>query len=433
MTESSTELSISWSRECLAGLTAFCAIAYIVFVQPTILASAGFDARLVFAATCIASAIACGVMGGWARYPFALAPGLGEAFFVAHMGRQGEMNPTQLMTLVFLVGVVMCVLTLANVRQRFLHVLPSALRQGIVIGLGGIIFFVGCREAGLVYVATQYWNGVAMMLPLPTQLALGGLVVCAALQQKEMPGALLIGMLFVAAVCWGNGLLHYTGIWGTSALQGLHIPMFDFSILSDGKYLGWFAIFLVMFFFDSLGSLVGLAGQAGYLNENHLARATGTMMSDAIGTMSAGVLGTSPILPFVESAAGVRAGGRSGMTAIVVALCFIATLSFFPLVQFIGGAIPITEHVAARPVIAPVMMIIGWGMVMHVRTLVLTNVLTTLPALITGIVMTLTLSIADGFAAGLISYCVLHILAGRWREVHWLLYAASCLFAVRYF
>ena len=416
-----------------AGLTTFLTMAYILFVQPQVLGAAGMDPGAVFTATCLSSALGCLLMGLYAGYPIAQAPLMGENFFFAYtvvLG-MGVAWPKAL-ALVFVSGLAFLALTLTNVREKLIDSVPPALKLAIASGIGLFVALIGLKEAGLVAADPATLVKLGPLTAKPVLLALAGLAVTAGLMARKVPGAILIGMLATAALGVPLGLVRIQGL--VSAPPSLSPTLFK---LDPGGLLNWDSVSIVLIFlfmtvFDTLGTLVGVSVQAGLLKDGRLPRASRALLCDAVATTAGSCLGTSTVSSYIESATGVAAGGRTGLTAVTVGVLFLLSLFISPLVASVGGAVPLSSGVFLHPVTAPALILVGSFMMGSVRGIAWDDVTEALPAFLTLAVIPFTFNIADGVAAGFIAYPLLKACAGRRQEAPPLLWALALIFVLRY-
>mgnify|MGYP001469452956 CR=1 FL=1 len=340
-----SELSTSLKTEFTAGTTTFLTMAYIIFVQPAVLSIAGMPYEGVFLATCISSALACLLMGFLARYPIALAPGMGENFFFVFSVALANIGGAQVgwkaaLAVVFISGIIFLLLTLFRVRDMILDAVPSGLRYAFGVGIGLFIAYIGLMHAGIVVI-----NPVSRMPQIgafnsaPTTLAALGLIFTAALAARRIRGAVLWGILFTAFIGLLIGVVEWKGFVSLPPADFSTFFAFDFArVFTHFDFLTLILIFLFMDIFDTLGTMVGVVHHAGLADENgNIPRANSIFLADATATVFGSMLGTSTVTSYIESAAGVEAGGRTGLTAIITGLWFIAALFFAPLVATVGA------------------------------------------------------------------------------------------------
>jgi AGZA family xanthine/uracil permease-like MFS transporter len=466
----------TFRTEVLAGLTTFLTMAYIIFVQPAILSGnltgqpTGLDFGAVMTATCLAAALATGIMALYARLPIAQAPGMGENFFfvfsllpaaaawIAARVKAGDLaaggtTPWQIgLGVIFISAILFLLLSLIGVREMLLAAISPSMRNGIAVGIGLFIAFIGLKNAGVIVSDPGTSVRLTPRLASPDLLVFFfGLLLTAGLHARRIRGAMLWGIL--ASTLLSLVLLHAPwrpGPAGAVSKPGAaasrlstdfaraesnvlaHGPVslppslrptlfrMDLRHALSGAMAPFILMFLFMNLFDTLGTLIGVSQQAGLVVDNRIPRLRQALVSDAVGTAAGAALGTSTVVSFIESAAGVAQGGRTGLTALVVALLFLVALLFSPLVALIGSYPPIT---------APVLVVIGSMMMQGVTRLDWSNGAEAIPAFLIVVGIPLTYSIADGLALGFIAYPIVKLLAGQGRDVKWLMYVLAAVLA----
>lgn len=413
--------------EIMAGVTTFMTMAYILAVNPSILSACGMDASSVFAATAISSAIATLVMALVANLPVALAPGMGlNAFFafgvVLGMGYTWQFA----LTAVFLEGLIFIVLTLTNMREAILNSIPHSLKQAISGGIGLFIAFIGLQGSGIIV------NDNAILVTLGSLTAPGaivtmlGLVFVGIMLCYRVQGALLYGLLAATVVGIPLGV---TNLSHFNSAQLFTIPsmaptfwQFDFSNIFSFDMLIVLLTFLFVDMFDTVGTLIGVATKGNLLDKDgKLPEAKPAFMADAIGTSFGAMLGTSTVTSYVESTAGVVAGGRTGLTALTTAVFFLVALFLAPVFLLVPAQAT-----------APVLIIVGLFMLSSIKNVDFDDYRNSIPVFLTIIMMPLSYSIANGIACGIVSYVVLSVFAGKAKDVSVLTYILAVLFAARY-
>ncbi len=417
-------LSTNWRTEILAGVTTFLTMAYIVLVNPAILADAGMPLAAVTAATCLSAAFASILMGVVARYPIALAPGMGlNAYFAYTVCIKLHIPWQTALGAVFLSGVLFLAITAAGIRQMLLRAIPHELYAAVAAGIGLFIAFIGLQHAGLVVRDPNTLVALGDVRSPAAALTLLGLVLMAALEIRNIRGSILIGMLAVTGVAWALHLVHWTP--APFAPGALSETAFKLNIgAALGK--GLLEIVFVFFFvdlFDNLGTLVAVTKRAGLIQPDHsiprLNRIHGT---DAVATIARSLAGTSTVTSYVESTAGVATGGRSGIAAIVTGMLFIAAIGAAPF----AGIVPPAAT-------APALILVGCMMLASIAEIPWQDPLVAVPAFLTLVLIPLTYSIANGLGFGIVSWAVLHLAAGKIRRQDWLLYVLAALFVFRFF
>ncbi|MBM3813412.1 MAG: NCS2 family permease [Acidimicrobiia bacterium] len=417
------ELNTNWRTEILAGATTFATMAYIVFVNPAILGEAGMPVTAVMAATCASAALASILMGAFARYPIALAPGMGINAYFAYTVVIGMGIPWQTaLGAVFLSGVAFLVLTVAGIRERIFASIPAVLYSSVAVGIGLFIAFIGFRNSGLIVPDKATTVKLGNLSDPHALLSIFGLIVTAALLSRGLSSAMLSGIVLTTAAGAVFGLVpfqmkpyRFTEITAT-AFQ-LDIP----AALRLGL-LEIVFVFLFVDFFDNLGTLVAVGKKAQLFDSaGNIPRLNRILVTDAAATIAGSFAGTSTVVSYIESAAGTVAGGRSGVTAIVAGLFFVGALFLAPL----AGAIPAAAT-------APALILVGAAMVSHAAEIDWAKPSLAIPAFLTITTIPLTFSIANGIAIGFTAYTLVNLLSGNWRRIHWMLWVLTALFVVRF-
>ncbi len=443
--------------EVLAGLTTFLTMSYIIFLQPAILTGAlfgfsnGMDAGAVMVATCLAAALATAIMGLYAKYPIAQAPGMGENFVfvlsvVPAATAAGFANGWAVaLGVVFISGLIFLLLTLVGVREMLLNAISPSMKNAMAAGIGLFIAFIGLNKAGLI---VENPGALVMLNPdffSPDLLIFFfGLLLTAILHTRRVRGAILWGIVggtmlaLVMKLTAGSfpavanleavkdsGLMTQfvvaSGIVSTPPPLSPTLFQMDLVGACTLAMLPFIVIFVFMDMFDTIGTLIGVSEQAGFMKDNKLPRAKEAMLSDAVGTVVGACLGTSTVTSFIESASGVEQGGRTGLTSLTVAALFLIALFFSPLVEMVGSYAPIT---------APALVIVGSMMIHNVTRIDWADYSEAIPAFLIVLGIPLTFSIADGLALGFISYPIIKFGSGRGREVKWLMYLLALVLVV---
>ena len=419
--------------EVVAGITTFLTMAYIIFVQPTVLSAAGMDVGAVLVATCVASGIATLLMGLLGNYPIAVAPAMGHNFFFAFTVCVAMQVPWRVaLGAVAVAGALFVATAGLGLRERLVTAIPASLTHAIAVGIGLLIALIGLEWGGIVVDAPGTLVTLGRLSSPPALLTIFGLVVIGVLQARGVRGALLAGMLASTAVGLATGLVRYQGIVSAPPSIAPTFLQLDVAGALSPAMAPVIIIFFFLALFDSVGTLVGVANRAGLMRGGRLPRIRPALLADAIGTVAGAVLGTSTVTAYVESAAGVAAGGRTGLANVVTAALFFASLLFFPLVRMIGGGYPVGDSLVLYPVVAPALILVGTMMMASVGTIAWDDPTEAIPAFLTIVIMPLAVSITDGIAFGFIAYAVLKIGTGRWRDAHWLVYLCAALFLARY-
>lgn len=432
-----SENGTTLGRETLGGASTFMTMSYIIFVQPAILSKAGMNYGAVMTATCLASALATVLTGLLARYPIAQAPAMGHNFFFAYTvcgaaaaGGMGHSWQTALGAVV-ISGLLFVILSILGVWERIVAVIPDSLKYAIAAGIGLLIAFIGLQYGGLVVANPGALVQLGDLSSRPALMALAGLALTTALMVLKVPGAILLGIVATVLLGLPLGVVKYQGL--VSSPPSLAPTFLQADILGAFK-TGLITVVFVFFLldvFDAVGTLVGVGGQAGFIKDGRLPRANRAMMADALGTVGGALLGTSTVSSYVESAAGIAQGARTGLANMVTALFFLLALFFSPAARMIGGEVPFQGRVI-HPVIAPALIVVGFFMIKCVALIRWDDATEALPAFLALLVMPLTLNITEGISLGFISHALLKLVSGRGREVHALVYVISALFVLRY-
>jgi len=428
--------------EITAGITTFMTMAYIIFVQPAILSKCGMDFDAVMVATCISSAIGCFLMALLANYPIAIAPAMGHNVYfafiacplIANISKNMEgIEPWQIaLGAVFISGALFVLLSFIGLRETVISAVPQSLKNAIAVGIGLLIALIGFEWSGLTtsdpvtYVKLGQINNPAVLLSLLGLLVISGLLVL------RVKGAVLIGIIVTACAGIPLELVKYQGM--VSNIPSV-APTFMRLSIKGALGVGLLEIIFVFFFldlFDTVGTLIGVGEKGGFMKEGKLPRAREALLSDATATMAGAVMGTSTVTSYVESAAGITAGGKTGFASIVTGILMLGALFFKPLIAMIGGGYQ-TGNTILYPVIAPALIVVGCMMMSCVTKIVWDDYTEAIPAFLAITVMPFCgFSITEGISFGFISYSLLKLISGKRSQVHWLLYLFSALFILRY-
>jgi len=410
--------------ELVAGVTTFMTMAYILAVNPAILGDAGMDRAALFTATALSATLATLFMALVAKLPFALAPGMGINAFFAYTVVIGMGHSWQTaLTAVFLEGVLFVLLTALNVRELIINAIPLTLRHALSAGIGLFIAFIGLQNSGVITDSPSVLVALGNVKSPTVLIALGGLVLTAALLVRRVKGALLFGMLAATVIGIPLGVTRMPP-GNLVSLPPSLAPVFfkfDFKSVLSGDILVVLFTFLFVDMFDTVGTLVGVCDKAEMLDEKgNIPRVKQALFADAFGTLFGAVLGTSPVTTYVESAAGVAEGGKSGLTSLTVAGMFLLSLFLAPVFMMVPAAAT-----------APALMIVGFFMMSPFQKIRFDDVSEALPAFVTLIMLPLTYSIADGIVFGMLSYVLVKLLAGKVRDVAPVTFILAVLFAVK--
>jgi adenine/guanine/hypoxanthine permease len=409
--------------EVLAGITTFLTMAYILAVNPNILSAAGMDKNALFTATAVASIVGTLAMALLAKLPFAQAPGMGmNAFFaftvVLGMGYSWQFA----LTAILIEGIIFFIMNALNIREAIVNAIPNTLKHAISAGIGLFIAFIGLQGAGIVVNDDATLVHLGKITEGPALLAFAGLVLTSVLLILKVKGALLLGILGTAIIGIPMGITTFTGILDTPPDPSPLFFKFDFSKVFTWDMLIVVFTFLFVDVFDTVGTLIGVCSKANMLDEKgQIPNVKKAFYADAIGTTSGAIFGTSAVTTYVESAAGVSEGGRTGLTALVTAGCFALALFFAPIFLAIPGAAT-----------APVLVLVGLMMLSPIKDIDLEDYSESIPAFICIIAMPLTYSIAEGISLGLLAFVLLNLISGKHKKVTIPMYILAVLFVLNY-
>ena len=417
------EHGTTWRTETLAGVTTFGSMAYIIFVNPAILSETGMPIAAVTVATCLCAAFGSILMGALANYPLALAPGMGLNAYFTYTVVKGMGVPWQTaLGTVFLSGVIFLLLTLGGIRQRLLAAIPYQLHAAVAGGIGLFIAFIGLRNAGIIIPSPATVVTLGDLHKPATLLALFGIVLIAVLQVLRVKAAMLIGVLGTTLAGALAGQVHWQPVFvSPSALRATAFHL-DVRGALHLNALEVIFVFLFVDLFDNIGTLVAVTERAGLIAPDRtIPRLDRIFFADAASTVVGSLAGTSTVTSYIESASGVAAGGRTGVTAIVTGLLFLLAMFVAPLV----GAIPAFAT-------SPALILVGALMVASAARIDWDEPRVAVPAFLTLLLIPLTYSIATGLSFGIISFAALELLTGRGRREHWMLYVLALLFLLRF-
>jgi AGZA family xanthine/uracil permease-like MFS transporter len=416
-------LGTTWRTEFLAGLTTFVTMAYIVLVNPSVLGQAGLPLAAVTAATCLSAAIGSILMGAFARYPIALAPGMGLNAYFTYTVVIGMGVPWQTaLGAVFLSGMIFLVLTAFGIRQMILRSIPHELYSAVAAGIGLFIAFIGLHNSGLIVAHPVTLVTLGNLRRPETALALFGLLLMASLEIWKVRGSILIGVLVTTALAWPMGLVH----WHPAPYNFSSITATAFRLdIRGALHIGLLEIVFVFLFvdlFDNLGTLLAVTKKAELVEaDNSIPRLSRILFADAAATVCGSLAGTSTVTSYIESSAGVAVGGRSGVTAITTGVLFLVALFLAPLI----GAVPTAAT-------APALILVGSMMLSTIREIRWSDPVIAVPAFLTLIMIPLTYSIANGLGIGILAFAFLQLAAGKFNRQDWLLYLLAALFLIRF-
>jgi len=409
--------------EVVAGVTTFLTMGYIIFVNPMILSSTGMDSKALIAVTCLVTAAATIITGLVANAPIAMAPGMGLNAYFAYLVGSGKMDWQNALGVVFLSGLFFLILTLAGLRKRLVEAIPQSLISAIAVGIGLFITFIGLKNLGVV-IADEHTFVKAGPITATVAIGLAGLLVMVYLEAKKIKGALLIGIAVSTLLAVAFGKVEMPTLSQLASVDiNISSVAFKLDIIGALKWTFFASIFTLMFMdmFDSVGTLVACCHQAKMVDENGRIKGLDRLLGiDALATMIGAVLGTSTTTSYVESAAGIEQGGRSGLTSVVTGAMFLIALLFVPLVSIVPGYAT-----------APALIMVGLFMMKEIRSINFENIAEAFPAFILMVMIAMSYSISTGLAFGFVSYTLIKVITGKAKELKaamWVITILSLVF-----
>ena len=408
--------------ELVAGLTTFLTMAYIVFVNPSILGDAGMPKEAVFVATCLIAALGTAIMALYANYPIALAPGMGLNAYFAYVV-VGGMGFTWQAALgaVFVSGCLFLAVTVFRLRELIVRGIPHSIRIAITVGIGLFLAIIALKSAGVVAASKATYVTLGDLHQPSVIMAAAGFLLIVVLDRLKVPGAMLIGILAVTVLSFVFGGAKFNGVFAAPPSIAPTFLQLDIAAALKGGILNVVLVFFLVELFDATGTLMGVARRAGLLTEGRMERLNKALLADSGAIFAGSLLGTSSTTAYAESAAGVQAGGRTGLTALTVAVLFLACLVISPL----AGAVPAYAT-------APALFFVACLMLRELTELDWDETTEVVPAAVTALMMPFTYSIANGLAFGFISYAALKLFTGRARQVHAMVWIIAALFLFRF-
>jgi adenine/guanine/hypoxanthine permease len=417
-----TENQTTVRREFIGGLTTFMTMAYIVVVNPQILAEAGMPSEGVVFATCLSAAVASIVMGLSANYPIAMAPGMSLNAYFTYSVCLGMGIPWRTaLGVVFFSGVLFVLLTVTRIREQIVNGIPDCLKHSTAAGIGMFIAFVGLRNAKLIIANPATFVGIGNLSLPEVQAACLGMGLTLILMARRVNGSILLGIAGTTLYGMVRGLAYWPGAWVSMPHPSSTFLQLDLRAAMHVGLLEIIFAFLFVDLFDNVGTLVGVCEQAGFVKDGRIPRVGRALLADGVGTMFGALTGTSTVTSYIESAAGVAAGARTGLSNLVVATLFLLAMFFAPL----AGAIPVFAT-------APALILVGALMTQSIAHVAWADFTEAFPAFLTMLAMPLTFSIATGLSLGVIAYTVVKVGTGRYREVSFVLWILTVLFVLRY-
>ena len=408
--------------EIVAGLTTFLTMAYIIFVNPSILSAAGMPADAVFVATCLIAAFGTAIMALYANYPIALAPGMGlNAYFAfVVVGAMGYKWQTALGA-VFISGCLFLAITLLGLRELIVRGIPQSIRTAIVVGIGMFLAIIALKSAGIVVASPATLVTLGDLHKPPVVLAAIGFILIVVLDKYRVPGAILIGIVTVTVLSFFFGGNKFGGIFSAPPSIAPTFMQLDVRGAIQGGILNVVLVFFLVELFDATGTLMGVAKRAGLLVPGKMERLNKALLADSAAIFAGSLLGTSSTTAYAESAAGVQAGGRTGLTALTVAVLFLACLFISPL----AGVVPAYAT-------APALFFVACLMLRELTELDWDDSTEVVPGVVTALMMPFTYNIANGLAFGFITYAALKLFTGRAKEVHWMTWIIAAVFLFKF-
>lgn len=417
-----SENKTSFRTEVLAGVTTFLTMCYIIIVNPLILSETGMDHGAVFVATCLAAAIGCLVMGLIANYPIALAPGMGLNAYFTYSVCLGMGVPWQTaLAAVFILGLIFLAISFLKIREAIVNAIPMSLKFAIGGGIGLFLALVALKNSGIIVANPATLVGLGDIKQPTVLLSLLGFLMIVVMHHFRIRGAIIISILVITAISTFMGLNQFKGVVGEIPSLAPTFLQMDFEGLFTASLIGVIFVFFLVDLFDSTGTLVGVSHRAGLLVDGKLPRLKKALFADSTAIVAGAALGTSSTTPYIESASGVLAGGRTGLTAVVVACLFLACLFLAPLAQSVPGFAT-----------APALLFVGVLMIQGITNIDWEDITEAVPAFLTIVFMPFAYSIADGIAMGFISYALIKLLTGKAKTVPYMVWIVAVLWAFKF-
>lgn len=408
--------------EIVAGLTTFLTMAYIIFVNPSILGDAGMPKDAVFVATCLIAALGTAIMAFYANYPIALAPGMGlNAYFAYVVVLQMGFTWQAALGAVFVSGCLFLLVTVFRLRELIIRGIPQSIRLAITVGIGLFLAIIALKSAGIVAPSKATYITLGDLHTPQAVLATIGFFLIVVLDRLKVPGAILIGIITVTVLSFFFAGNTFHGVFAAPPSIAPTFLQLDIKSALSGGILNVILVFFLVELFDATGTLMGVARRAGLLVPGKMDRLNKSLLADSGAIFAGSLLGTSSTTAYVESAAGVQAGGRTGLTALTVAVLFLAALAISPL----AGAVPAYAT-------APALFFVACLMLRDITELDWDDTTEVIPAAVTALAMPFTYSIANGLAFGFITYAVLKLFTGRARQVHWMVWLIGGVFLFKF-
>jgi AGZA family xanthine/uracil permease-like MFS transporter len=422
----------SLRREVIGGVTTFMTMSYIIFVQPVVLSVCGMNKEAVIVATCLSSAIATLLMAFLANYPIALAPAMGHNFYFVYVICLGMGISWQVaLGANFISGLIFIILAFFGLREKLVNVVPFSLKNAIAVGIGLLIALIGLEWSGIIVQVPGTLIGLGNLKSPYVLLALFGILVTSIFLSLRVKGAILWGIIMNTIAALLFKMTQFNGFVGKPPSI---LPTFLKLDIWGALNLNMIGIIFTLFFldlFDTVGTLIGIGEEAGFVKSGKLPKARQALLTDALGTISGTCLGTSTVTSYIESSTGVAEGARTGLANVVTALLFILSLFFYPLIKMISSGITVGE-VTFYPIVSPALIIVGILMMVNVRKINWQDYTEAIPSFLTIIIMSFSFSITEGISFGFISYTILKLITRRTKEIPLLIGIFSILFILRY-
>ncbi len=417
-----SENKTTFRTEVLAGITTFLAMSYIIIVNPMILSATGMDHGAVFVATCLAAAIGCVVMGIIANYPIALAPGMGLNAYFTYSVCLGMGVPWQTaLAAVFVSGIVFIAISMFKIREAIVNAIPMSLKFAIGGGIGLFLALVALKNAGIIVDNPATLVGLGDLKQPSVLLALLGFLLIVVMHHFKVRGAIVISILAITGIATVLGYNEFKGVVGEIPSLAPTLMQMNFEGLFTASLIGVIFVFFLVDLFDSTGTLVGVSHRAGLLKDGKLPRLKKALFADSSAIVAGAALGTSSTTPYIESSAGVAAGGRTGLTAVVVGILFILCLFLAPLAQSVPGFAT-----------APALLFVGVLMIQGITNIDWEAITEAVPTFLTIIFMPFSYSIADGIAMGFISYALIKLFTGKAKTVPYMVWIVAALWVLKF-
>lgn len=427
-----TENKTNVRQEIIGGITTFMTMSYIIFVQPAVLSICGMDKGAVTSATCLASSIATLLMAFLANYPIAQAPAMGHNFYFVYAVCLGMGVSWQIaLGANFISGFIFILLSFVGLREKLVNSVPASLKNSIAVGIGLLIALIGLEWSGIIVKSSGTLIGLGDLKSTHVLLSLCGILLTSIFLCLRIKGAILLGIVLNTTFALILGMTQFSGIMAKP--PSLAPTFMKLDILGALKWNMLGVIFTLLFLdlFDSIGTLIGIAEEGGFLHNGKLPRAKGALLSDAIGTVEGTLLGTSTVSSYIESATGVAEGAHTGLANIITSFLFLLSIFFYPLIKMVSAGVVVNEA-TLYPTIAPALIIVGVLMMNNVKKIEWSDYSEAIPAFLTIVIMAFSFSITDGIAFGFISYTLLKTVQKRYKEVPLLIYLFSGLLILRY-